>query len=205
MQDIDGNVITEGCFVEIIENNDTGYLVPCVGDRLRVFQIGPCKLWLVWNYHGLGYPIDPHCVRLVAATDPKPEESTMTAQRVKVQATVTRIVQETREIPLVDVRRFYDDSQALREELLEFEIRPNSEVAIYVRDLPPGVTARKPNGETYYTRARSEASLFETLGVPSNERALMVGNGDADLWDPDTVVIVDSTFLFDLIGSKPES
>lgn len=128
-------------------------------------------------------------------------------QLIKARLTFTRTVQETREIPLVDVARFADedDAQALLVELFDLGMDPDSEVAIYARDLPPGVAARKPTGETYYVRARSEAWLYKTLGIPNETRVFTATHdGGVNLWEPDAVVVVklheiaDDGFLHEL-------
>lgn len=115
-------------------------------------------------------------------------------QTIKARITYTRTVRETRELPIAAASALAglrSEAYDVLAALLARGIDTDGEVAIHARDLPPGCSARKPTGETTYTRVRSEAWLYKTLGVPDETRVLVTsGDGGVGLWEPDTVVVV---------------
>lgn len=126
-------------------------------------------------------------------------------QTIKANLTYTCTVRETRELPIVAVSTLADEADDVLASLHALGIDADGEVAIHARDLPSGCSARKPTGDTFYTRVRSEAWLYKALGVTNEARVLVTsGDGGVCLWEPDSVVVVklgdiaDAWFLTEL-------
>lgn len=115
-------------------------------------------------------------------------------QTIKALATVTRTTRESRELPLVTVAALHDPDTCgeMLGALLDAGVTHSEhEIAVLACDVPLGCSARKPTGETHYTRARSETWVYKTLGIAGEQRVLVTtGDGGVSLWEPDKVVVV---------------